>query len=94
MLLGHSSSIKTLGLGFSVVCPLGLEVYDVKTVTYKYGQKIVDKVTKLHKICFSLECFTADFRKFLAQLSNFGFWVADWGLDINFKLFRDFLETF
>ena len=94
MLLSHSSSIKTLRLGFSVARILGLEVHDVKTVTYNHGHNIVDKFTKLRKIGFSLECFTADFGKFLAQLSKFGFWVADWELDINFKLFRDFFETF
>ena len=28
---------------------------------YNLGQKVVDKLTKLSKIDFSMECFTADF---------------------------------
>lgn len=29
---------------------------------------------------------------FPSQLSKFGFWVAAWGVVINFKLSKDFLE--
>ena len=31
---------------------------------------------------------------FLANLSKYGFWVADWGLVINTQLLKDFLEIF
>ena len=37
-----------------------LEIY----LEYNLGQKIVDKFTKLSKICFSMECLTADFSRF------------------------------
>ena len=57
---------------------------------YNHGQNIVDKCTKLSKIGVSLDCFTADFSNFLAYLWKFGFF--GWGLAINSKLFRDFLE--
>lgn len=58
------------------------------------GQNIVDKFTKFSKKGFSLECFTVDFGKFLAQLPKLGFLMADWGIDINSKPFRDFLKFF
>ena len=73
---------------------LHLEVYDAKAVAYNYGQNIVDKFTKFSKKGFSLECFTVDFGKFLAQLPKLGFLMADWGTDINSKPFRDFLKFF
>ena len=60
---------------------------------YNRGQKIGDKFTKLSKIGFSMECFTADFLQFFYQKpSKFGIWVDGWVLAIKPKPFRDFLE--
>ena len=46
---------------------------------------------KINKIGFSLESKIAIFQ-FLAQLSEFSFWVAGWAFASKFKSFRDFLE--
>ena len=39
-----------------------------------------------------MECFTAAFSKFLAELSKFAFWVTDWLLTIDSTHFKDFVE--
>ena len=39
-----------------------------------------------------MECSTAAFSKFLAELSKFAFWVADWLLTIDSTHFKDFVE--
>ena len=41
--------------------------------TYSYGQKVVDKFTKLSKIGFSMECFAADFLWLASE--NFKNWL-------------------
>ena len=45
---------------------------------YNLGQKVGDKFTKLRKIGFSMECFTADFLHFLTEtFQNLAFrWTA------------------
>ena len=59
------------------------------------GQKVGDKFTKLGKIGFSLECFTADFfATFYQKTSKFGLLVDSWVLAIKSKYFRDFLKIF
>ena len=37
-------------------------------VCYNLGQKVVDKLTKLSKIGFSMECFTDGFLRFFVSL--------------------------
>ena len=60
---------------------------------YNLEQKIGGKFTKLCKIGFSMECFTADLLQFFCQkTSKFCFWVDGWVLAIKPKNFRDFLE--
>ena len=61
MLLRPGSGIRALGLGFSGARPLGLGVCDVGAVACDHGHSIAGRFTKLSKIGFSLECFTADF---------------------------------
>ena len=57
------------------------------------GQRVGDKLTKLSKIGFSMECFTADFFAiFFQKKSKFGFWLGGWVLAIKSKHFRDILE--
>ena len=58
---------------------------------YIPGLKFVDKLTKLSKISFSMECFSSDF---LVEMSKFAFRVADWLLSIKCKHFGGFLEIF
>ena len=41
--------------------------------TYNYGQKVVEKFTKLSKIGFSMECFAADFLWLASE--NFRNWL-------------------
>ena len=41
--------------------------------TYSYGQKVVDKFTKLSKIGFSMECFAAEFLWLASE--NFKNWL-------------------
>ena len=41
-----------------------LKLYPGFSKNYNHGKKIVDKVRKLSKIAFSMECFTADFLQF------------------------------
>ena len=41
--------------------------------TYNYGQKVVDKFTKLSKIGFSVECFAAEFLWLASR--NFKNWL-------------------
>ena len=48
-----------------------LKLYPGFSKNYNHGKKIVDKFRKLSKIAFSVECFTADFSHFLAQMSGF-----------------------
>ena len=45
---------------------------------YNLGQRVGDKVTKLSKIGFSMECFTADFLRFFTEKrQNLAFgWTA------------------
>ena len=45
---------------------------------YNLGQKFGDKLTKLNKIGFSMECFTADFFRFFPEKrQNLAFgWTA------------------
>ena len=43
---------------------LGIENFNVR-ISHNLGQKVGDKFTKLSKIVFSMECFTADFWNFL-----------------------------
>ena len=63
------------------------------TLFYILGRKAGDKFTKLSKIGFSMECFTADFFAiFYRKTSKFGFWVDSWVLAIKSKRFGDFLE--
>ena len=47
-------------------------------ITYNLGQKVRDKLTKLSKIGFSMECFTADFLRFFTKkCQNLAFgWTA------------------
>ena len=46
--------------------------------SYNLGQKVGDKFTKLNKIGFSMECFTADFLQFFTEKrQNLAFgWTA------------------
>ena len=52
---------------FSECClPTCLHYQTIRTTAvvlmdYKLGQKVVDKFTRLSKMDFSMECFTADF---------------------------------
>ena len=63
-----------------------------KTEAYKHGQNSADKFTCLSKIGGSLKCFTAEFTQFSYSTVEIGFWVIGWGLAINSKVFRGFLE--
>ena len=55
--------------------------------------KVADKLMKLSKIGFSMQCFTADFLQFFTKkISKFGFWLDGWVLAIKSKNFEDFLE--
>ena len=38
-----------------------LEFIQVKALSYNLGKRIVDRLTKLSKLGFSVECFAADF---------------------------------
>ena len=44
-----------------------------KTDCYNLGQRVRDKFTKLSKISFSMECFTADFLQLLPK--NVKIWL-------------------
>ena len=59
---------------------------------YNLGHKVGDKFTKLSKLGFSMECFTADFLQFFAKKrQNVAFgWTV--GYQIKSTHFRDFLE--
>ena len=60
---------------------------------HNLGQKVGKNFTKLSKIGFHMECFTADFLEFfIKKRGNIGFWVDGWVLAIKPKHFRDFLE--
>ena len=62
------------------------------TLICKLGKKFVNKFTKLSKIGFSMERFTANFLQFFQKMPKFDFWVDDWELSIKFKHFRDFFD--
>ena len=57
------------------------------------GQKVGDKVTKLSKIGFSMECFTTDFLQFFTEKrQNLALgWTAGYSLS-NPRVLPDFLE--
>ena len=63
---------------------------------HSLGQGVVDKLTKLSKIDFSVECFTAYFffSIFYRKVSKFNFWLGEWELAIKSKYSRVFLEIF
>ena len=66
-----------------------------KTSSYNLGQKVWDKLTKLSKTGFPMECFTADFLQLFPQKRQnlpFG-WTAGFS-PLKSKHFRDFLEIF
>ena len=58
-------------------------------IKYNLGQKIVEKLSKLNKIGFSMESFTTDFPQFF----KFSILVTGCVLAINSKQFRDFLKV-
>ena len=60
---------------------------------YNLGQRVGDKLTKLSKIHFSMECSTADFLGFFTKKrQNLVFdWTAGYSPSKS-KQFRDFLE--
>ena len=61
--------------------------------THNSGQKVGDKFTKLSKIGFSMESFTAHFLHFFTKnCQNFEFKVDGWILAIKFKHFKDFFK--
>ena len=62
---------------------------------HSLGQGVVDKLTKLSKIDFSVECFTAYFFSiFYRKASKFDIWRGEWELAIKSKYSRIFLEIF
>ena len=62
---------------------------------HSLGQGVVDKLTKLSKIDFSVECFTAYFFSiFYRKTSKFDIWRGEWELAIKSKYSRIFLEIF
>ena len=56
---------------------------------YSIGQNIVDRVMKLSKIGFSMECFTASHKGIKISLQ-----MSGRALDFNSKHFGDFFEIF
>ena len=55
-------------------------------LTIKTLQSWANDCRQIHdasKMCFTMDCFTADFSQFLAQMSKFAFWVVGWVLAIN-----------
>ena len=61
----------------------------VKLHVYNIGLKIVQKFTKSINAAFSVECLTAEFSKFLAQMPKLSFLVSGW---VKSKYFEYFLE--
>ena len=61
-------------------------------LAHNHGQRVVNKFTKLSKIGFCMECFTAEFWDFVMKTSEFGFWVSGWVLSIRSKHSKHFLE--
>ena len=59
---------------------------------FNHRQNIVNTFTKLSKIDFFLECFTADYSQFLEQLSKTAFQGVGWVLTINSKHCKGLLE--
>lgn len=56
---------------------------------YNLGKNIEDKFTKLSKVAFCMDCFTANFMEFLSTIVKVLF-LDNW-LDINSNNFADFL---
>ena len=58
--------------------PLEERVPTNTTILYNLRQKVGDKFTKLSKIGFSMECFTADFMRYFTECcQNLAFlWAA------------------
>ena len=54
---------------------------------------IVDKFTKLSKICFAMECFATGFLRISSKNVKIAFWVAGWVLAIKSEDFSDFFEV-
>ena len=59
---------------------------------FNLGQNIVDKFTKLSKINFSIEYFTAHFSQFSSAIDRICLLGDRLGITINSKHFKDFLK--
>ena len=59
---------------------------------FKTWKMIVDKFTKLSKICFAMECFATGFLQISSKNVKIAFWVGGWVLAIKSKDFSDFFE--
>ena len=59
-------------------------------VTNNFGQKVGDKLTKLSKIGFSMECFTAGFLRFFTKTSQNLAFVGRLGTRHQIQAFQGF----
>ena len=90
----HSKQNKTLSSNLTFTTTV---IGSCQNVLYRYSAsyslelKVVDKLTKINKIDFSMECFTVDFREILPNTLKFGFLIVGWALAITSRHFRDFL---
>ena len=64
-----------------------------KRSIYNIGLTIVDKLTKLTKIGFPMECFTADYSQFSIKIVKISLLGGRLVLTINSKHFRSFLKN-
>lgn len=73
----HSKQNKTLSSNLTFTTTV---IGSCQNVLYRYSAsynlelKVVDKLTKINKIDFSMECVKADFFKFYQKASKFDFW--------------------
>ena len=65
-----------------------------RNLTYNLGQKVGDKLTKLSKIGFSMECFTADFCDFLQKNVKIWLSVGRLGTRYQIQAFQRFSGNF
>ena len=61
---------------------------------YNFGQKVVDKFTKLTKIGFSIEWFTADFSRFSSANVKKCFSGGRLGTRYQIQAFQRFFKNF
>ena len=67
-----------------VLCRMLKQIYN------NHGQNIVDKLMKLSKIGFSMECFTADFLQFFSATVKICLWDSRLGNCHQFKACQRF----